>query len=68
MPLRIGVGGGALQPHVERGVDAEGVALKSVVLEFALQRVVHQVHEVRRFQGLRAAPLGTTIGASIASA
>ena len=40
---------GALQAHIDRGVDAERVGLKIGVLEHVLQRVVHHVHEVRSF-------------------
>ena len=40
---------GALQAHIERGVDAERVGLEIGVLEHVLQLVVHQVDEIRRF-------------------
>ena len=55
MPSADRVGGGALQPHVERGVNAEGGVLEIGVLEELCSDVVHQVDEIRRFERLRAA-------------
>ena len=43
----------ALQVHIQRGVDAEGVGLEVRVLDPGLQLVVHQVDEVRRLHRLR---------------
>ena len=50
-----GVGRGALQTHIESGVNARGVRLKIGVLEFVLQLLADEIHVVRRFGGLRRA-------------
>ena len=40
---------------IERGVDAEGVGLEIGILKLGLQRVVHHIDEVGRFDRLRRA-------------